>query len=354
MKAQRIISTPQVHSLNDPLERALYILQDAIIIINRKKNVIYINKAATEAVLKQTGRILKVGDDYMDYVHFKRRNITETYIENAICNRPSVFNLNYPQSGVETWYQLGYYPMPDDTGLVTHVCIRGKDITSKILLEKELENERIRSKNLLIKATLDAQEKERSEIGRELHDNVNQVLTTVKLYNELCLTEELTNKKLLLRSVQQVNHCIETIRSLSKTLSSPKIEETDIRETIKELVDEINATRRIDAYYFTYGVHKEKISQDLLTALYRIAQEQLTNVLKYSDASRVDVMLVGASKTIALKIQDNGIGFNIEEKSKGVGLTNMISRTETLGGTFDLTTAPGKGCSLMVEFQLDN
>jgi signal transduction histidine kinase len=247
---------------------------------------------------------------------------------------------------------MGYYPMPDDSGFVTHVCIRGKDITQQVLLEKELENEREKSRIRLIKATLDAQEKQRSEIGRELHDNVNQVLTTVKLYNELCLTEEYTNKNLLLRSVQQVNHCIETIRSLSKTLSSPRIEESDVKETIRELVDEINATRRVDAHYFTYGVQQEKISQDLLTALYRIAQEQLTNVLKYAKASRVDVMLVSTSTHIALKIQDDGQGFDMEEKRKGVGITNMISRTETLGGTIDLTSSPGKGCSLMVEFPL--
>jgi signal transduction histidine kinase len=288
----------------------------------------------------------------MDFVNPERVEKSKVFIADALCNRSSTLIINYPQSGVDTWYELGYYPMPDESGLVTHVCVRGKNVTEQVKLERELENERKKLKNRLIKATLDAQEKQRSEIGRELHDNVNQVLTTIKLYNELCLTEEKTNKKLLLRSVQQVNYCIETLRALSKTLSSPRIEETDIKESVRELVDEINATKRIEAFFFTYGVQQEKISQDLLTTLYRIAQEQLTNVLKYANASRVDVLLVGTSVSIALRIQDDGEGFEPEQKSKGVGITNMISRAETLGGTIEITSAPGKGCSLMAEFPL--
>ena len=353
MKALPVISSYPSNSFSDPLERALYILQDAIIIINRKKVVTYINKSASEAVYKQLGRELNVGAHYMDYVHPQRRELNEEYIEQALGNKTSFTTINYPQIGEDTWYQLEFHPMPDDTGLVTHVCVRGKNITKQILLERELESEREKNKIMLIKATLDAQEKQRTEIGRELHDNVNQVLTTVKLYNELCLTEEYTNKHLLLRSVQQVNYCIETLRSLSKTLSSPSIEEADPKESIKELVDEINATRKVDAHYFTYGVQRERISQDLLTALYRIAQEQLTNVLKYAKPSRVDVMLVATSSSIALKIQDDGQGFNQEEKRKGVGITNMISRAETLGGHIDIASQPGKGCSLMVEFPLN-
>jgi signal transduction histidine kinase len=350
MKAQPFLNS---YTFNDPLEQALYILQDAIIILNRKKILTYINKAALEAVVKQQGKVLSIGDFYLDFVEDCRKERTIEQIEDAFCNQSSEFTLNYPQNGVDTWYQLGYYPMPDETGLVTHVCVRGKNITKQVLLEKELEDERIKLNNRLIKATIDAQERQRSEIGRELHDNVNQVLTTVKLYNELCLTEEYTNKNLLLRSVQQVNYCIETLRSLSKALESPKVEETSIKDSIKELVDEVNATKRIHTHFFTYGVQQEKISQDLLTSIYRIAQEQLTNVLKYANASRVDVILVGTSESIALKIQDDGIGFNLDVKSKGVGLTNMSSRAEALGGILEINTAPGQGCSIMVEFPLN-
>ena len=106
------------------------------------------------------------------------------FIDRAFCNETSVFEIHYPQSGKDDWFELGFYPMPEENGIVTHVCVRAKNITDKKLLEKKIDKQRKEQKNLLIKATFDAQEKQRTEIGRELHDNVNQVLTTVKLYNE--------------------------------------------------------------------------------------------------------------------------------------------------------------------------
>ena len=199
---------------------------------------------------------------------------------------------------------------------------------------------------------MDTQEQERSEIGKELHDNVNQVLTTVKLYNEMCLAEEKVNRNILMKSVQQINYCIELIRDLSKELRSPRIEEMGLTDSIRELADRVRDTQRMAVKYFTYGITDETVSQDLQTAIYRIAQEQLTNVLKYSEASLVEVGLVGSSGSIALHIQDNGKGFNPVERSKGVGIINMITRAEALGGIIDIETSPGKGCALMAEFPL--
>jgi signal transduction histidine kinase len=348
---QAAISYHQGNS--DPLEKALFILQDAIVLLNRKGKITFINQAGQQILSGDSGSLPGIGDDYLSLLGEDKKEITSHHIDKAFCNQPSVFRLKYPQSGQAAWFEISYYPMPEENGIVTHVCVRAKNITDKVLLEVELEKQRRLQKNLLIKATLDAQERQRSEIGRELHDNVNQVLTTVKLYNEICLTEEKTNKVMLMKSVQQINFCIETLRSLSKVLSSPSIEEVSLRESIQELVDSVTATRKIAVNFFTYNIRDEKVSQDIQTTIYRIAQEQLTNVLKYANASTVDVMLVGTSDTIALRIQDNGNGFDPDAKRKGVGITNMISRAETLDGKIELTSSPGEGCTLMAEFPLE-
>jgi signal transduction histidine kinase len=291
----------------------------------------------------------KAGDDLLKFTRPEWRETVKAHIEDAFCNRVCDFETNYPQNGMEFWLELGFYPMPDDHGITTHVCLRAKNITEKKSLSHKLDKQTKEQKNSVIKATLDAQERERSEIGRELHDNVNQVLTTVKLYNEICLTEEATNKVLLQKSIQQINYCIETIRSLSKTLSSPNIEEITLKDSIRELVDSINSTGKLVINFYSYGIKDEKISQELQTGLFRIAQEQLTNVLKYANASYVDLLLVGTITSVALRIQDNGDGFDFNQKRKGVGITNMISRAESLGGMVEFETGPGKGCSLMVE-----
>jgi len=353
MKATRQPAISYDPGNSDPLEKALFILQDAIVLLNRKAKITFINQAGQQILARNGKSIPAIGDDYLSLLGEDKREITSHHIDKAFCNQSSVFRLKYPQGGETAWFEIGYYPMPEENGLVTHVCVKAKNITDKVSLEVELEEQRKIQKNLLIKATLDAQERQRSEIGRELHDNVNQVLTTVKLYNEICLTEEKTNKAMLMKSVQQINFCIETLRSLSKVLSSPNIEEVSLKESIQELVDSVTETRKIAVNFYNYHIRDEKISQDIQTTIYRIAQEQLTNVLKYANASTVDVMLVGTADTIALRIQDNGHGFDPNAKRKGVGITNMISRAETLDGKIELISRPGEGCTLMAEFPLE-
>ena len=243
--------------------------------------------------------------------------------------------------------------MPDERGVITHVCIKAKEITKRILLEKKLLQERKARRNKIIKATIEAQEKERSIIGRELHDNVNQVLTTVKLYTELSYHDEVPNKELLKRSVQQINYCIEEIRSLSRRLAVPKLGELDLEELIKDLVETINITKKTSIKYLSYGIKNREFRQELQTTIYRIIQEQLTNVIKYAHANSVRVIIAGTNDDIAVQVQDNGIGFDLKEKSRGNGITNMISRAETIGGSLKFETSPGNGCTMTAEFPLE-
>jgi PAS domain S-box-containing protein len=349
-----MINKPSIthNSPYNALERALFILQDGIAIIDSCGKIVYINRAAQLIFKRQIQYQPQIGEEFLFYINEERKEMTRASIEAAFKNESTIYDLYYPQDDKETWFEIGYYPIPDEEGTISHVCMRAKDITEKVLLERKLERQRQIQKNRIIKAALDAQERERSEIGRELHDNVNQVLTTVKLYNEICLTEEKTNKAILMKSVQQINFCIETIRSLSKQLATPIVAEMDLKESIKDLVDSMNATRKLTANFYSFGIKNERINQEIQTGLYRIAQEQLTNVLKYANADCVEIMLVGTTNSVALRIQDNGIGFDFAQKRKGVGITNMISRAESLGGTIEFETNPGEGCRMMVELPI--
>jgi signal transduction histidine kinase len=244
--------------------------------------------------------------------------------------------------------------MPDEDGLIDHVCVKAKEITDKVLLERKLEKERADQKNKLIKATIEAQEKERNLIGRELHDNVNQVLTTVKLYTELCYYDEIPSKELLGRSIKQINYCIEEIRSLSMRLAVPRLGELGLEELIRELIDTINSTRKTSIEFLSHGIKNKEFSQELQTTIYRIVQEQLTNVIKYAHAASVKVIIAGTCSDIAVQVQDNGVGFDLAEKKRGNGIINMISRAETMGGTLHFETSPGLGCSMTAEFPLLN
>lgn len=338
------------HQIDSLLEKTLHLLPDGIILIDRHATITYINQTAQDAIVRHKGKLTIASDDLLALVAPERQDFIRSCIRDAFRNKVTVFEQQLPMGAGEEWLEIRYFPIADEAGTIAHVGVHMKDITDKMMLQRELEQQRRSQKNRLVKAALDAQERERTEIGRELHDNVNQVLTTIKLYNEICLSEEQTNKRLMLKSIQQVNYCIEAIRDLSKTLSGPSAGEMDLVDAIRELVNSINTTRRIHVNFLTYGLKNEKIGQDLQTTIYRIAQEQLTNILKYAQAIHVDVMLVGTTSSVALSIQDDGKGFDLSKNRKGVGITNMISRAETLDGQIEFLTSPGNGCTMMVEF----
>lgn len=200
----------------------------------------------------------------------------------------------------------------------------------------------------ITEAVIKAQEKERSVIGLELHDNINQVLTTVKLQNEMVLEGIAEPKAILPRSTAYLQSCINEIRSLSKRLSAPTLGKISLEESVKDLVDSINETSKVKITRQISGLDNELLKQDLHIGVYRILQEQLNNVLKHADATEVLVKLERLEGKLHLLVADNGKGFVVQGQKQGIGLVNMQTRAENLNGTFELTTRPGKGCRVKV------
>jgi signal transduction histidine kinase len=200
----------------------------------------------------------------------------------------------------------------------------------------------------ITKAVISAQENERALIGLELHDNVNQVLTTVKLQLEMA-QEGMGDPKLLLpRSSRHLQECINEIRSLSKRLSAPSLGKISLEESVNDLLDSVVFTKKVQISRRLTGIKNQMLQKDLHVGIYRILQEQLNNVLKHAEASEVFVELEGTPDLIRLYIYDNGKGFITGGKKEGIGLKNMQTRAENLNGSFELNSAPGAGCSVEV------
>jgi signal transduction histidine kinase len=200
----------------------------------------------------------------------------------------------------------------------------------------------------MTEAVIKAQEKERSVIGLELHDNINQVLTTIKLQNEMVLEGIAEPKAILPRSTAYLQSCINEIRSLSKRLSAPTLGKISLEESVKDLIDSINETSKVKIIQQISGLDNELLKQDLHLGVYRILQEQLNNVLKHADATEVVVKLEQTDGQLHLLVSDNGKGFLLQGQKQGIGLVNMQTRAENLNGTFELSTRPGKGCRVKV------
>src|SRR5206468_7954112 len=125
------------------------------------------------------------------------------------------------------------------------VLVLANDITEKIKAEEELIANELERQKAINQATIDTQEQERSEIGKELHDNVNQVLTTTKLYLDLALSNNELKDELIKKSSKNIISVINEIRQLSRSLMDPSIGDLGLIDSIKDLIENINLTRKL-------------------------------------------------------------------------------------------------------------
>lgn len=233
------------------------------------------------------------------------------------------------------------------------ILINARNINDRVILQKRLNRELVNKQREITSAVIKAQEAERTQLGLELHDNVNQILTTVKLYNEMYLSGYVQDKALLVKSTEFTQSCINEIRSISKRLSAPTLGKISLLDSIKELADSINLTRLLQIHYQPTGIDQYFVPEDLHLAIYRIVQEGLNNIIKYSQAQMACIEINKLDKELCVKIWDDGIGFDTTAKRSGIGITNMKTRAESLNATFSLTSAASKGCEIKICFPLD-
>ena len=221
-----------------------------------------------------------------------------------------------------------------------------EDITDRKELEAEMiMKERIKQKQIA-QAAVNAQEKERADIGKDLHDNTSQMLTSTKLFLDI-----LRNKapdELLDRSIKNINTIIAEIRSISRSLVPSSIEDLGLIASLGDLMDNLRATKLIDVEFYPDLEIENLINSNYKLTLYRIVQEQINNIVKHSSANSVLIELFAEENNIHLIITDDGTGFDVNTVKKGQGLKNMRSRAELLNGVTEMITAPGKGCKLKV------
>jgi signal transduction histidine kinase len=211
-------------------------------------------------------------------------------------------------------------------------------------LSARLAEEEEKYQRLLTQQMITVQEREREWIGRELHDNVSQVLTTVKLYLELASREN--DNSLISQSMHLINDSITEIRNLSHQLSAPTLGTRSLIDSINALVETMAITNSLDFTFEHSGYTRVVMSQKL--ALYRILQEQINNIVKHAEATKVWISLSNRDGKVILTVKDNGKGFERKTKTNGMGLNNIISRAQVFGGHMNLNTSPQKGCSITV------
>jgi PAS domain S-box-containing protein len=234
------------------------------------------------------------------------------------------------------------------------VLALANNIDEKIRLENKLAEEREAKQKEITEAVIRVQEKERYEISRELHDNVNQQLTVAMMY--IATAEKGTNnaEALLKQSSGFIYNAIEEIRKLSKALVTPLIKDFGLCKAIEGLLEDIQiANTSIHFDFFCENFYEEDVQYEFKLSIYRIVQEQLNNILKHAKAKEVVIELY-RDEVIRLSVNDDGVGFDTKKKRKGIGIHNIQTRVGLYGGKINIHSEPGNGCQLRIEFPITN
>src|SRR5580658_3505633 len=236
-------------------------------------------------------------------------------------------------------------------GATQDITVRKSAELKLLESEKKLARERLTRQKAIIHAALVAQEKERAEIAKELHDNLNQILGAAKLYIEMAKTDDENREMCLEKSSDYIMNVIEEIRRISKTLSTPGMI-MGLLESIKILLDDLITVHAIKIEFHEEGINEVELDEKLQLTIFRIVQEQLNNILKHANATSATINLTKHGNEIILLISDNGIGCDILKEGMGIGIINIKSRAELYSGIVTTVSKPHEGYVLKVVLRL--
>ena len=223
-----------------------------------------------------------------------------------------------------------------------------QDINTRKLSEIQLLDER-RTKQLEItSAVIASQERERAAIGRELHDNLNQVLAITKMYIEMSLTDWPEKKSYMEKSRALISDVIAQVRKISKSMVVPGMDGNILSDNIRNLIEDLKQVHPVSIGYQIHGLNMNEIDKKKQLNIFRIIQEQVNNILKHSQATKASISLSKEKNRTQLLIKDNGKGCDTAIGSNGLGLQNITTRAEICGGKAEIQSKPGEGFLLKV------
>ncbi len=241
------------------------------------------------------------------------------------------------------------FPLFDEQGAITGLCGISTDISE---LKKAQDQLRRLSGSIMA-----AQEKERTAIARELHDELGQVLTALRI-DAVWLSERLgendgkaARRALMMRDL--IDKTIDEVRGMATRLRPGVLDDFGLIEALQWYIKEFARRTGISCIFKPQSV--PEVDGAVATAAYRIAQEALTNVARHSFATRVDITLQAENSMLRLAVTDNGRGFNSRKlaESEGLGLAGMRERASLLGGRLEIQSRPRKGTKVSLRLPLE-
>jgi PAS domain S-box-containing protein len=327
--------------------------RDAIYVHDLEGNYIRVNRAGE--TLSGYKREEIVGHNFVEFVaagqlRFGRKNFYAKLAEQGETSfEVDVLAKDGRRVPVEVRSRAIY-----ENGVMVGVQGIARDITERKLAQDALQ--------MFSRQLIEAQEEERRRISRELHDQIGQILTAIKM-NLHTVQQARGNSEIsscVKDNIEAVDEALRLVRDLSVDLRPPVLDDFGLVTSLCWYVDRYSKRTGLEVDVVIDLIDQnQRFAREVETACFRIAQEALTNIARHAQASRVRLQLVKNGNVLVLSIKDNGTGFDPESLRKRapraatLGLISMQERAHAAGGTVEINSARAKGTDIRFSLNLE-
>ena len=295
-------------------------LQVGVFLSDGSGNIIMCNKALSSMLSIPENMIIGKNiyeimsrdmiDEKNKLIPIDKRPLTIT-LQSKKTVKDTVLGVVHPVTQERSWIMVNADPILDDEGNIRHVVCSVMNITERKKLEQKLIADQVSHQRQLTQATIDGQENERRAIGKELHDNIGQQLTTIKLFLDYArTTADGETSEMVNMALRTVGDAINDIRAMSRSLVPFTLKDLGLIESINELIETFMRTRMLSIEFTHTGFEEDAIPENQKLGVFRIVQEQLNNIIKHSGAKTVCISLLIKAGRYILQIKDDGRGFD--------------------------------------------
>ncbi|MEO9967833.1 MAG: PAS domain S-box protein [Reichenbachiella sp.] len=334
----------------EKLEKSKMLLKEAQSIANVgsfdwdiTQNILRSSEVFTQILQIGHNDIWLTFENYLERIHPLDRELTRKKIYDAL-STATTYDVEHrillPDKSVKTVRAIGKFKT-DNQGQPESLFGTIQDVSDK----KKAET-----------ALLEGQEIERARIAREVHDGIGQLLAATKFnLSALDGMPEEVKEKHIDKIHNTLEMTIDEARRITRNLSTKVLEELGFERAAQELCTEASELKAI-SFDIKIEANEEDISEKMKTTIYRILQESVNNMVKYSEAKNASIELVKKENHLHLAIADDGKGFDIADPKhrKGNGLSNLDQRAKSLHGYLDIQSSPGKGTVIQVKIPFEN
>ena len=222
-----------------------------------------------------------------------------------------------------------------------------QNISEKLLIEKNLVQQQ------RTQAVLEAEERERIRIARDLHDGIGQTLAAARMTLGNFMSQKRIESPEIHSSLDLLEDSIKEIREISHNMMPSSLTKFGLSSALKQFTNKVNAAGKLEIELQIVGF-KERFDEKIELMLYRIIQEIISNIIRHAEAKRVNIELVRHDDELILIIEDDGRGFDTANtENHGIGLKNIATRVEYLNGNVNFDSSIGRGTSVVIEIPLN-